>query len=83
MAIATLPIQALPADHVFVIFDFQRPNCPAPGVYPWPIGMAYEAAKIGNARIDARCKSQYDAFVKAQDAAAARHSERLAKRNKK
>ena len=73
---------AVPADHVFVIVDRQFPECPPPGVHLWPIGMAMESIKCGNSRIDPRSKSQFETFVKAQEAAALRHSERLAKRNK-
>lgn len=81
MAIATLPAQALP-DHVFVTFDRQCPNLPPAGTHHLPIGMAYEAIRQGVARIDQRSRTQYDAFSKAQEAAAARHQQRLAARGK-
>lgn len=60
MAIALLP------DHVFVLVTQQRKQF-VPGVYEWPIGMAYEAIKNGFAKIDPRSAKQYSDFEKQAD----------------
>lgn len=80
MASATLP-QVL-KDHVFVVFDCQRPNCPPAGTHLLPIGFALENVKAGNARIDPRSKNEFDAFLKAQEVAAQKRQQQMAARAK-